>query len=115
LKVLPPEAMVVVDHLGEDELTASLLKRYGGMGLHIWRCTDPWRDNGKSDMLTFVMRQYKNRSKYLIPLDIDEFLAIVATDRSKSAAQTPLVRWTKQSLRTELSSLDDIDFGLIHC
>ena len=77
-RVLPYDSLVILDHQSNDEYTASLLKQYGALGAHIWRCTGNFKK--KADMWTYVTRIYAKDSGMVFPVDVDELLTVKANE-----------------------------------
>lgn len=73
-RVLPYDSLVILDHQGGDEYTASLLQQYGKLGAHIWRCTGDFKR--KAEMWTHVTRIYARDSGMVFPVDVDELLTV---------------------------------------
>lgn len=96
LRVLHPNNIVLIDHQGQDSLTASILHEYAAKGVHVWRCSGPWVR--KKDMWTDITRAYANTSDYVFPLDVDEYLVAFLGNETSFA-------WTKPAFDRALRRL----------
>jgi hypothetical protein len=76
--VVPLDSLVVIDHLGKNEKTKKILKHYGSMGMHVWKCEKEW--TLKDQTWTSVVQVYKNTSDFAFPIDVDEYLAVRTYD-----------------------------------
>jgi hypothetical protein len=83
--VLPPDALVLIDHESTDPWTKSLLQKYASLGSHVWHCKGSY-ENGRATMWSSIARVYQHDSDYIFPLDVDELVTI--NDNSYSMSET---------------------------
>jgi len=96
--VVPYDDIVVIDHKGNDTFTSKALDDYIEKGMHVWRCEGEFYQ--KDTMWSYVIRQYAAVSKFVFPLDSDEYMTILGKDE---------LHWSYESFRKELMSLPNID------
>jgi Glycosyl transferase family 2 len=99
-KALPYNSLVIMDHEGSDDYTQSLLKDYGAMGAHIWRCKGSFK--AKAIMWTQVTRVYAPDSGFVFPVDVDELLAVQSEQQQQ---QVVGLEWSTESLKGALAKL----------
>jgi hypothetical protein len=95
-KVLPYNSLVIMDHEGSDDYTQSLLKDYGMMGAHIWRCKGSFK--AKALMWTQITRIYAPDSGFVFPVDVDELLAVQSETQDG-------YEWSTASFKAALAKL----------
>jgi hypothetical protein len=102
-RAVPLDSLVIIDHLGQDEWTQGILDHYSAYGMHVWRCTGgfKWKDR----IWSSVIRLYKNSSDFLMPLDVDEFMAVKQTTTSADGKEAINLTWNKSALEAELDML----------
>eukprot|EP00797_Seminavis_robusta_P034166 Sro80_g043040.2 (368) ;mRNA; r:49007-50110 len=93
-RVLPYNSLVIMDHEGNDDYTQSLLKDYGELGAHIWKCEGSFK--AKAAMWSQVTRVYAEDSGFVFPVDVDELLAV---------KQDAGMQWSSKALKDALGSL----------
>jgi hypothetical protein len=78
LHVLPPDAIVIVDHESDPHSATvrSLLPYYASLGVHVWNCEGDY-EHGRAAMWTMVSSVYQWDSTFLFPTDIDELVTVV--------------------------------------
>jgi hypothetical protein len=87
--VLPPDALVLIDHASTDKWTLSLLHEYAMLGMHVWHCTSGSYEDGRPNMWSTIANVYKEDSAFIFPLDVDELVTVhdnadsIALDESK--------------------------------
>jgi hypothetical protein len=87
--VLPPDALVLIDHASTDPWTLSLLHEYAMLGIHVWHCPSGSYEYGREKMWSTIARVYQYDSAFIFPLDVDELVTIhdkadsIALDESK--------------------------------
>jgi hypothetical protein len=86
LHVLPPDAVVIVDHESDPHSTTvrSLLPYYASLGVHIWKCEGDY-EHGRATMWSMVSSVYQWDSAFLFPTDIDELVTVVKPSASWSS------------------------------
>ena len=90
--------IIVIDHQGMDEFTSIILDSYGKKGMHVWRCDENLEF--KADMWSYVIGKYAANTKFLYPLDYDEYLTILSDGE---------LLWSQESFRMELLSLPTLE------
>ena len=112
LSVLQPHDLVVIQHhlkegtAADDPYTEGLLQHYGQRGVHVWRCTGPWKQ--KRRMWSHVTKLYAPTSNFVVPLDVDEYLVTTTTFKSSTRTSFPSpfsVAWNRLDLSKALSQL----------
>lgn len=96
LQVLDPHDLVIIDHLGKDPFTKSLLHEYHLQGVQLWQCHGPWEE--KHAMWSHVTRFYGNNSQFVFPIDVDEFLVTYNENEA--------IEWSKSALQSALAMLE---------
>ena len=92
--VVPLDSIIVIDHQGTDNITASILDNYAKKGMHVWRCEKKF--SYKAEMWSYVIGKYAAHSTFLFPIDDDEFLSILIGGE---------LHWNQDTFRKELQSL----------
>ncbi len=118
LQALTYDEVVIIANEEDDGtgLLASnpLYEKMVSSGIHFWQCTGTLQDKGKR--WTEVMTQYKDKTDFLLPIDVDEYLAIEvppapSESESKSDVETdattkpPSLVWDRPSLLSSLKAL----------
>jgi hypothetical protein len=91
LHVLPPDALVLIDHASTDPWTLSLLHEYAMLGMHVWYCPSGSYEYGREVMWSTIAIVYKQDSAFIFPLDVDELVTVndnadsIALDKTKDA------------------------------
>jgi len=94
--VVDYDSIVIIDHRGEDSLTANILERFASLGAHVWRCDGRWIQ--KAVMWSDVTGVYAPASQFVFPVDVDELYAIKGrTDNT--------LRWDRAALFATLARL----------
>lgn len=101
-QVVPLDSLVVIDHLGQDHFTAQILLEYGSKGIHVWRCEGPFKDKAK--MWSAVTKVYGETSDFVFPIDTDEYIAVVPSNRT-------MLVWNQSAFYSELDLLAQKDDG----
>jgi hypothetical protein len=74
--VLPPDALVLIDHASTDPWTLSLLHEYAMLGMHVWHCPSGSYEYGRPNMWSTIARVYQHDSAFIFPLDVDELVTV---------------------------------------
>ena len=90
--------IVIIDHQGSNELTSVTLDKFGEKGMHVWRCDEDFEF--KAEMWSYVIKKYAANTKFLYPLDDDEYLTILSDGE---------LRWNQETFRKELQSLPTLE------
>ena len=99
LIVLDPNSIVVINHKGVDPYTKKVLTAYGKQGVHVWNCTGPWQS--KALMWSAVTRAYGNSSRFVFPLDLDEYLITFQNNSTYHELE-----WSQKALYDALHQLE---------
>jgi hypothetical protein len=105
LQAVRYDEIVIVDNDGVDAKTKAIAEKYVNKGVHLWRCAGTIFEKG--ELWTQVINVYKNDSQFLLPVDVDELMAIrvgVEPGEPFTSNQNPLV-WNRKALENELSKL----------
>ncbi|KAL3924175.1 MAG: hypothetical protein SGILL_001209 [Bacillariaceae sp.] len=117
LQAVRYDEIVIVDHAGVDPKTKEITQKYVEKGVHLWRCTGTMEDKG--GRWSEVCNVYKNDSQYIMPVDVDELMAI----RTGFQPGAPFTRnddqlvWNRKALKSELLNLPPSDgkpYKLLH-
>lgn len=120
-QVIGVENIVIIDHQtnmsNSDVYTASLLDKYNAMGSDIWQCEGDFKF--KSEMWSWVIHRYKDKSEFVFPLDIDEYIAVLNPIKSNPKAleneggrrnsEVLGLSWNKEDLSNLLHSLPNTE------
>ena len=105
-RVLPMDSIVIIDHQSTDDGTSSLLKKYAGLGAHVWRCEGKF--DYKDQMWSGVINRYAKQSEFVFPLDIDEYIAVLkpGPDPERDRGEQVL-HWNHGDFSNALHELED--------
>jgi len=92
------EIVVIANEEGDDVLSEPFYKKLVSNGAHFWQCSGTLLFKG--DRWTEVMLQYKDNTDFLLPIDVDEYLAIDSSDEN-----APALTWNRSSLLSALKEL----------
>ena len=111
-QVIDMDNIVIIDHQtrnsNADSYTASLLHKYNTLGSDIWHCEGSF--DLKSEMWSWVIDRYKDKSEFVFPLDVDEYIAVLKTTPKQANndgehTETEVLSWNKQDLSNALHKL----------
>ena len=97
-EVLPPSSIVIIDHLGDDSYTASVINSYAILGVHVWRCVGQFVKR-KAMLWSEVIKVYSPYSDFVFPVDVDELLTV--------KGDADVLEWSSHALRAALAELSD--------
>lgn len=79
LPVIGSGSIVIIDHYMEgreiDPGTVSLLDKHNKLGSDVWQCSGSFLY--KAEMWSDIVNQYTSSSKFVFPLDVDEYVAVI--------------------------------------
>jgi hypothetical protein len=106
LHVLPPDALVLIDHASTDPWTLSLLHQYAMLGMHVWHCSGSYQ-YGREVMWSSIGRIYRYDSAFIFPLDVDELVTIhdMPDDSIAGTTRPRKLIWDTHSIYHALDSL----------
>ncbi len=98
LQVLTYDEIVIIANEDEDgDLSDNFLYRdIISKGMHLWQCSGTMHVKG--ERWTEVIRQYQNKTDFVQPVDVDEYLTILSPE-------TKSLIWDRPSLITTLNNL----------
>ncbi len=103
LQALTYDEVVIIANEEDDGTdllaTNSLYEKLVGKGIHFWQCGGTLQYKGKR--WTEVVLQYKDKTDFVLPIDVDEYLAVELNGDTTS----PSLAWDRPSL---LSALKDL-------
>ena len=120
----------LIDHMSQEPTICRLLSMYSHCGVHVTTYRGQFGGNGKGNRLSKDMKSAMKELRYLIPVDIDEFVTLSEIHEQqydtldilqlrynllRSFNKLPVDgRKYKFTMRTAEMSLEQCDLSLIH-